>query len=228
MIRFFVNHPVATWMLFAALIICGVYALPRLDIQAMPETELPSLTIHTRWNGASPSAVQRSITIPIEEAARKVHGVEELTSRSSPGRSRVSVSFRRDTNIEFARLEISEQLGAVRRNLPSTAGQPVIVPYVPEEFRTEDFFTFSLISKLTTNQLREEAETWLVPRLLSVQGVADAEMQGGARPLVKVLLDLELMERYNLTADGVYNRLEALDDIVPAGAVRRSGLEPCS
>ncbi|MBU1698794.1 MAG: efflux RND transporter permease subunit [Candidatus Eisenbacteria bacterium] len=225
MIRFFINHPVATWMLFAALMICGAYALPRLNIEAMPETELPSLTIHTRWNGASPSAVQRSITIPIEEAARKVHGIEELTSRSSPGRSQVTVSFRRDTNLEFARLEISEQLGAVRRNLPSTAGQPVIEPYVPEEFRTEDFFTFSLISTLTTNQLREEAEAWLVPRLLSIQGVADAEMQGGSRPLVKVLLDLELMERYNLTADGVYSRIEALDDILPAGAIRRSGLE---
>ncbi|MBD3336415.1 MAG: MMPL family transporter, partial [Candidatus Eisenbacteria bacterium] len=225
MIRFFVRHPVATWMLFAALIICGVYALPRLDIQAMPETELPSLTIWTRWNGASPSAIQRSITVPIEEAARRVHGVEKLTSRSSPGWSKVEVAFRRDVNIEFARLELSEQLGGVRGELPGTAGQPNIVPYVPEEFRTDDFFTVSLISPLSTNELREEAETWLVPRLLSVEGVADAELQGGARPLVKVKLDLEMMERYGLTADGVYKRLTVLDDIIPAGAVRRNGLE---
>jgi len=225
MIRFFVRHPVSTWMLFAALIFMGLYALPKLDIEAMPETDLPSLTIYTRWNGASPSAIQRSITIPIEEAAQKLHGVEEISARSSPGRSEVEVSFRRDVDIEFARLELSEQLGAVRRNLPSTAGQPVIVPYVPEEFRTDDFFTFSLVSPLPTNELREKAETWLLPRLLSISGVADAELQGGARPLIKILLDMSLMERYGLTADAVFNRVAALDDIIPAGAIRRSGME---
>ena len=69
MIRFAVDHPVATWMLFTALIVTGVYAVPRLNIEAMPETDLPELSISTYWNGASPSAIQRSITLPIEEAA---------------------------------------------------------------------------------------------------------------------------------------------------------------
>jgi multidrug efflux pump subunit AcrB len=50
MIRFCVDHPVATWMIFGAAILCGIYALPRLDIEAMPETELPSLSIETRSN----------------------------------------------------------------------------------------------------------------------------------------------------------------------------------
>jgi HAE1 family hydrophobic/amphiphilic exporter-1 len=137
----------------------------------------------------------------------------------------VTIEFRRDVNLEFARLELSEQLGAVRRNLPATATQPVIIPIIPEEFRTDDFFSVSLISSLSTNELRERSEQWLLPRLLAVSGVADAELQGGARPLLKVLLDLELMERYGLTADGIYERLNVLDDILPAGAVRRSGLE---
>jgi HAE1 family hydrophobic/amphiphilic exporter-1 len=65
MIRFAVDHPVATWMLFTALIVTGVYAVPRLNIEAMPETDLPELSIVTSWNGASPSAIQRSITLPI-------------------------------------------------------------------------------------------------------------------------------------------------------------------
>jgi len=225
MIRFWIRHPVATWMLFSALIICGVYALPRLTIEAMPEMELPSLSVYTVWNGASPKAIQRSITVPIEEAVRRVHGVEEVTSRSWPGRSRVSVSFQRDINLDFARLDLSEQLGAVRRTLPASATQPTIVPYVPEEFRTEDFFTVSLISPLSTNELREKAETWLIPRLLAVPGVADAELQGGARPVLRVLLDFERMERYGLTADGIYERIQQLDDIIPAGAVRRRGQE---
>jgi HAE1 family hydrophobic/amphiphilic exporter-1 len=223
MIRFWVQHPVATWMLLTALIICGVYALPHLSIEAMPELELPSLTIVTAWTGASPKAIQRSITVPIEEAVRRVHGVEKVTARSSPGRSEVEVAFRRGTNLDFARLDLSEQLGAVRRGLPVMASQPVIVPYMPEEFRATDFLLVSLISPLSTNELRERAEDWILPRLLAVPGVADVELQGGALPVLRVLLNLDLMERYGITADEIYSRLQALDTILPAGTVRRNG-----
>ena len=225
MIRAFVDHPVATWMLFTALVIMGVYAMPRLEIEAMPETELPSLSVVTTWNGASPAAVQRSLTIPIEEAARRVHGVEEIESRSRPGRSSVQVSFRRDVNMEFAQLELAEQLGGVRSTLPSAASQPQVVPYVPEEFRTGDFLTISLISPLTANDLRDKAESWLLPQLLAIQGVADVELQGGALPLLKVKLDFQLLERYGISADLVFARLSVLDDIMPAGSIRRTGRE---
>ena len=70
MTNFFVRHPVTTWMIFGMFVVLGIYSLPKLQIEAMPEIELPTLSVTTLWNGASPQAVQRSITIPIEEAAR--------------------------------------------------------------------------------------------------------------------------------------------------------------
>jgi len=225
MIRYCVDHPVTTWMVFAALVLLGLYALPRLEIEAMPETELPSLTVRTTWTGASPAAVQRSLTIPIEEAAHKVYGVEEITSRSRPGISEVTVSFLRDTDMEFAQLDMSEQLGGIRRSLPATANQPQIVPFVPEEFRTDDFLTISLISPLTANDLRDKSESWLKNRLLSIEGVADVELQGGALPLTRIELDYQIMDQYGLHADLIFSRIAAMDDILPAGSVRRNGRE---
>ena len=212
-------------MLFAALVVMGIYALPRLDLEAMPEVELPSLTITTTWLGASPRAVQRSITVPLEEAAQKVHGVEKIRATSFPGRSEIEVSFRRGIEIEFARLELAEHLGSVRRLLPASAGQPSVVPFVPDEFRTDDFFTVSLVSPLAADDLRDKAEDWIVPRLLAIPGVADAELQGGARRLVRIRLSLESLERYGLTPDAVFRRIDALDEIVPAGEIRDRGLE---
>jgi hydrophobic/amphiphilic exporter-1 (mainly G- bacteria), HAE1 family len=225
MIRFAVDHPVATWMLFAALVVTGLYALPRLNIEAMPETDLPELSIVTGWNGASPSAVLRSITLPIEEAVAGCHGVEDLDSVSNHGQSSVTVKFKRGTNMEFARLELSERIGAVRRTLPAQANQPYIQPFVPEELQSEDFFSISLVSPLSMNELRERAETWVKPRFLAIPGVADAELRGGARPLVRILMDLELVERYGLSVNNISNRILELDDIVPAGAIRNSGQE---
>jgi HAE1 family hydrophobic/amphiphilic exporter-1 len=225
MTRFFVRHPVATWMIFGAFVLLGAYALPRLQIEALPEVDLPTLTIQTFWNGASPQAIQRSITVPVEEAARKVHGVEEIKSTSRAGWSQVEVSFRRGVEIEFARVDLNEQLGAVRRNLPLNAGQPQILPYIPEEFRTEQYFTFSLESLLDPNELNDLAEEWVIPQLLAVDGVADARVQGGARPLIKIFLDRRKLELYGITPDEVLASLDRLDDLEGAGEVYDRGTE---
>jgi HAE1 family hydrophobic/amphiphilic exporter-1 len=169
--------------------------------------------------------VQRSLTLPIEESVRNVHGVESVRSTSRASRSQVEVEFRRDVDIDFARLELNEQLGSVRRNLPLGATQPFVVAHVPEEFQTENFFTFSLESNLSPNELREQAEIWIIPRLLAVDGVADARVQGGARPLLKILLDRQKLDLYGLTADQVFNAVDRLDDLYAAGSIRQQGLE---
>lgn len=225
MTRFFVRHPVTTWMIFCAFVVLALYALPKIEVDAIPEVDLPSLTISTTWNGASPQAVQRSITLPIEEAMRSVYGVENVTSVSSAARSRVTAEFRRGVDLDFARLEMNEALGSVRRNLPLGAAQPTIQPYVPEEFGNENFFTFSIESSLGPNELREEAEKWIVPQVLGIEGVADATVSGGALPLVKILLDRQKLEFYGITADEVFQSVSTLDQLVAAGAVREDGLE---
>lgn len=225
MTRFFVRHPVTTWMIFGAFVLLGAYALPRLQVEAMPEVDLPTLTVHTYWNGASPQAIQRSITVPVEEAARKVHGVENIESVSRAGASQVEISFRRGVDIEFARVDLNEQLGAVRRNLPLNAGQPQILPYIPEEFRTEQFFTFNLESALSPNELNDLAEQWVVPRIIALEGVADALVMGGARPLLKIFLDRMKLDLYGITPDEVFAAIDRLDDLNGAGTVYQAGVE---
>jgi len=225
MTRWFLDHPVASWVLFGALVILGAYALPRLRIESMPEVELPGLTVTTSWVGASPVAVQRSITVPVEEAVRRVHGVEKVVARSSPGLSEVEVSFRRDVNVEYARLELAEQLGAVRRSLPLNARPPEIRGDVPEEFRVQDFFTLSLISSLDPNALREQAEKWIVPQVAAVEGVASAEVQGGADRLLRVVLDRVKLRVLGLDVETALRAITSADDVRAGGVVRQGERE---
>ncbi len=225
MTRFFLRRPVTTWMIFLAFAVLAVYAIPRIEIEALPEVDLPSLTVSTRWQGASPKAVQRSLTRPIEEAVQNVHGVESVKSTSRAGQSLVEVEFRRGLDLDFARLHLSEQLGAIRRDLPAGATPPEIQPFVPEEFKTDQFFTFSIESTLEPNDLREAAETWIMPRVLAVDGVADAQVRGGARPLLEVILDRQLLDLYQISADQVFVAVDRLDQLSAAGAVRERGLE---
>jgi HAE1 family hydrophobic/amphiphilic exporter-1 len=225
MTRFFVRHPVSTWMIFIAFVVLAVYALPKIEVEAIPEVDLPTISVTTTWNGASPKAIQRSITLQVEEAVRGTHGVEKITSESRAGRSVVTAELRRNIELDFARLEINERLGDVRRNLPLGANQPVIQSFVPEEFQTEQFFSFSVESELMPNELRERSERWIVPQVLGLDGVADASVLGGANPLVKISLDRRKLEFYDISADEVFGVVTALDDLLSAGAVEEDGLE---
>ena len=225
MTKLFLRHPVSTWMLFGGFVVMGLYALPKLKIEAIPEVDLPSLSITSSWNGASPQAIQRSLTLPIEEAARQVHGVESVKSTSRPGRSSVEVEFRRGTNLEFARLDLNEQLGSVRRNLPLNATQPQVLPYIPQEFQSEQFFTASIESPLGSNELRERAETWILPRVTAIEGVADAEIRGGSRALLKILLDRDKLELYNLNLGEILQAVGEIDALSAAGVVKENGYE---
>ncbi len=225
MTKLLLDRPVTTWVLFAALVVLGVYACPKLRVESMPEVELPSVTVSTNWTGASPTAVHRSITVPIEEAVRRVHGIEEVVARSYPGRSLIDVSFRRNVNVEYARLELAEQLGAVRHNLPATAQPPQIVGDVPDEFQTDEFFSVSLTSALDPNDLRAEAEKWIVPQVMGIDGVAHAEIRGGADRVLRVILDREKIELQNLSADAIFQSILSLDDVAAGGVVRQGALE---
>ncbi len=225
MTRLLLDRPVTTWVFFAALVVLGVYACPKLRVESMPEVELPSVTVATNWTGASPTAVHRSITVPIEEAVRRVHGIEEVVARSYPGRSMVDVSFRRDINVEYARLELAEQLGAVRQSLPSSAQPPQIVGDVPDEFETEEFFSVSLTSSLDPNDLRAEAEKWIVPQVMGIDGVASAQIRGGADRVLRVILDREKIELQQLSADAILRSILSMDDIAAGGVVRRGPVE---
>ena len=98
MIKFCLKFPVTTWMIFMSFVVFGIYSLPRLKIEAVPDVNLPTLTVTTQWNGASPQAVQRSISIPIEEAVQDVRGIEKIESTSRAGNSTVTISFRRGIN----------------------------------------------------------------------------------------------------------------------------------
>ncbi len=221
----FLKRPVTTWMVFSAFVVTGLYALPKLKVESMPEVDLPSISVVTRWNGASPQAIQRSLTLPVEEAVRKVHGVESVRSESRPGTSRVTVELRRDVNLDFAQLDINEQLGPLRKDLPLGAQPPNVVAFVPEDFQTEQFFAASIESPLPPNELRQRAEDWIVPRILGIEGVADARIQGGSRPVLKVILDQEKLDLYRIGAAEVTGAIVGLDAIDAAGVIREEGLE---
>jgi hydrophobic/amphiphilic exporter-1 (mainly G- bacteria), HAE1 family len=226
MIRFSIRRPVAVAMLYGALALLGVASWLRVPVELLPETELPRLRVTAAWPGASPEVTEAFLTSPIEAAVQQVRGVEKVTSTSEEERGVVEVRFGRGVDLDFARLELSEQLAALDENLPDGALRPVVEPYVPEEFaeQSRPFLGYTLTGPLTTEALATVLDETVAPELRQVPGVADVRGFGGRELLLEVALDERRILALGLTPDAVRQKVAALEDVREAGRVSRGGM----
>ena len=112
MIRMSIRRPVAVAMAYLAVALLGAAAWRNIPIELLPDEDLPRLTVTAEWPGSSPETVEAFLTSPLESTVQLVQGVEKVTSTSQEGRTEIEVDFARDTDMDFARLDLSERLAS--------------------------------------------------------------------------------------------------------------------
>ena len=229
MIRLSIRRPVAVSMGYFAVALLGVAAWRNIPIELLPDTELPQLHVTAQWRGASPEAMEAFVTAPLEAAVQQVRGVEKIESVSSENLGRaeanITVEFSRDTDMDFAHMELAERLAALDDELPAEVPSPRIEPYVPEEFRAQQraFLRYTLTGPYTLEALRAHVDDDLVPELLLEDGVAGVEVSGGRDRLLEIALDERKVNALGLGPALVWQRILELEYVSEAGMVRRGG-----
>ncbi len=230
MIRSSIRRPVAVAMTYLAVALLGVAAWQGIPIELLPDTDLPRLRITATWPGASPQTVEAFLTSPVEGAVQEVRGVENITSVSYQefglGRARIDVEFARDTEMDFARLELSERMATLEEELPPGIGPIQVDPYVPEEFQEQEsrsFLRYTITGPHTPVALRAHVDDVVVPALSQLDGVALVDARGGRERLLEITLDPRRVTALGLTPPEVVQRVNDLDLVREAGAVRDGG-----
>jgi HAE1 family hydrophobic/amphiphilic exporter-1 len=176
-----IDRPVATAMVFLALLATGVYSFLNTPIELMPKEDFPLLHIRTAWGGVPPEVIQTQVTAPLEEACAGVKGITKMTSSSQIGMSTITLEFDPKTNMEFAQLALREELAKTRPLLPPLV-RPMLQPYVPEEFREGPFLQYTVSGDYGLQELQELVKEKLEIGLGSVRGVSAVEVAGGSEP----------------------------------------------
>ncbi|MYE16892.1 MAG: efflux RND transporter permease subunit, partial [Gemmatimonadetes bacterium] len=223
MIRFFVRRPVAIAMAYLAVASLGVFAWRNIPIELVPDTSLPRLTITGTWPGASPETVEAFMTSPLEATIQLIKGVEKVTSTSRENLATINVEFARDTDMDFARLDLSERIATLEESeLPPGVRSVVVEPYVPREFETQrgPALRYTFTGARTLESLREHLNDVVIPELSQVEGVAVVRAYGGRERLLEIELDRELMNAMGVEPSEVALRIGELDLVREAGAVR--------
>ena len=228
MIRASMRRPVAVAMGYLAVGLLGLAAFRNVPLELYPDTRLPRLTVAATWFGTSPEAVEAFLTSPLEAAIQLVRGTEKVTSISEEGRASIEVQFARDTDMDFARLDLSERLASLEENeLPPGIDRVTVQPYVPPALaeQNQPFLSYTYTGARTLEFLRHYLLEQVVPELRRIEGVAVTRVYGGRDRLLEVELDKDLMSTFNITAQMVAGRLHDLDLVREAGAVRAGANE---
>ncbi len=128
----FARHPVAANLLMVTLLLLGVWALSKLNVQFFPDFEVEVVTVRTVWAGASAEDVETAITLPLEQALRTTAQLDQLTSTSSAGVSVIRLEFPTDTDMGGATRRVEALVNGVRQ-LPAQAERPQITHAVRYE-----------------------------------------------------------------------------------------------
>lgn len=212
-----IKRPVFASVLSLILVIFGLVAFDRLPLREYPDIDAPIVSIDTRYPGASASVVETRITQIIEDRIAGVEGIRFIDSRSSDGRSRISVEFSIDQDIDAAANDIRDRISGVMDNLPEDADPPEV-----EKADSNDdvIIWLNLASEtMTTPELSDYAQRYLVDRFSALDGVARVQVGGARDYAMRVWIDRKALAARGLTVADLEQALRSENIEAPAGSL---------
>jgi HAE1 family hydrophobic/amphiphilic exporter-1 len=229
MIRGSIRRPVAITMTYLSLVALGIGAWQRLPIEFMPNTSLPRLSVSASWGSSVAEAVERFVTSPLESEIAQIKGVDSVWSTSNKGNASIGVIFQRNTDMNFARLELAERVRALTTNGTLPQGVSVNVSqYIPDNTprASQTFLRYQVNGPYTLEALYAHIEKVIRPALLDVDGVSDVVVSGGGNTrTVRIELDDNKLNSYGVTTNDIMTRARELTYVSSVGLVNASGTQ---
>ncbi|MEO5510284.1 MAG: efflux RND transporter permease subunit [Longimicrobiales bacterium] len=212
-----IGRPVAVAMAFIAVVILGVLSFTRLPVDLLPDIAYPKLVIYTTYPGVAPAEIERFLSRPIESVTGQVPGLERVESSSREGTSLVTLRFAWGTNMDFAALNVREQLDGLTGSLPQGAKRPIVLRTDP---RSEPIMAISA-SGAELWDLKELSESVFRRRLEQIDGIAQASVTGGLEREIHVDVNPRQLEALGVTIDQISNALASANVSAPSGTIMR-------
>lgn len=214
--RIAVRRPIATIMVFMAVMVFGLFSYVRLPIDLFPEIEPPFMTVITTYQGAGALEVEQNVTDDLEQALSTVPNLLEITSSSVDNLSTITLEFDYGINLDEAANDVRDVLGRVSSFLPDDVDDPIIYKFSSASMPV---VIFSATADQSYNDLERILDDQIVGPLNRIEGVGAVTIIGAPLPQIEIILDPQRFEAYGLNLQQVAQTLTAENVIVPAGRV---------
>ena len=214
----FVRRPVMTVLLMAGILIFGLAAYRLLPVSTLPNVDFPTIQVTAELPGASPETMASAVATPLEKQFSTIPGIDEMSSVSSQGTTRITLQFVLDRDIDAAAQDVNSAIAATARQLPATMPAPPSFRKVnPADFPV--FFLALTSGTLPLSTVNEYAETYLAQRISTINGVAQVQVFGQQKYAVRVQVDPNALAARGVGINEVEQAVSQANVNLPTGTL---------
>jgi multidrug efflux pump len=218
-----IRRPVFATVLSLILVLIGLMAFSRLTIREYPNIDEPQVSVSTNYAGASAEIVESQVTQVLEGSLAGIEGIDTIESTSRAESSRITIRFRTGINIDSATSDVRDRVSRVRRALPDEIDEPSIAKV--EADAQPIMFIVMRSTNMTSLELTDYVDRYVVDRFKNLDGVADVTINGERRYTMRVWIDAERMAGYGLTVQDVETAIRNQNADIPAGRIESAERE---
>ncbi|RPA62986.1 efflux RND transporter permease subunit [Shewanella frigidimarina] len=213
-----VKRPVVAIVLSLLLCVFGLVSFSKLSVREMPDVQNPVVTVMTTYSGASATIMESKITKSLEDELTGISGIDEITSTTRNGMSRISIEFELGWDLTEGVSDVRDAVAKAQRRLPDEADDPIVSK---DNGTGEPSIYVNLSSEnMDRTQLTDYAQRVLEDRFSLITGVSSVNISGGLYKVMYVQLKPQLMAGRNVTTNDIISALNTENLETPGGEVR--------
>ena len=212
-----IRRPVFATVLSLLLLLLGAVSFTKLSTREYPRIDEPVVNVSTRLIGASSEVIESQVTKPLEDSIAGIDGVEILTSISRAEQSQITARFKLSKDPDSAAADVRDRVSRVRGRLPEAIDEPIIAKVEADAFPV--IWLAFTSETMTPLQVTDVVTRIVKPRLQTVPGVADVQINGDRKFAMRIWLDPDKLASYRLTVQDVEDALRKQNLEVPAGRI---------
>lgn len=209
------KRPVLATVINALMVAFGLFAVTQLPLREAPDIDPPIVSVDTNYTGAAADIVENKVTRVIEDEISGIEGIRTIESVSSDGRSRITVEFNLERDIDAAANDIRDRVSRVLDRLPDEADPPDISK---ADADAQPIMWLTMTSQtMSSLELFDFADRQLIDRLSAIDGVSRVRLGGEQRYAMRIWLDRRAMAARNIAVTDIEQALRRENVELPAG-----------
>jgi HAE1 family hydrophobic/amphiphilic exporter-1/multidrug efflux pump len=218
------RRPVLATVMNIMIIVFGVTGFTFLAVRDYPAIDPAVVSVNTSYTGANADIIETQITEPLEKQINGIPGIRTLSSSSSLGFSQITVEFNLGIDLEAAASDVRDKVGQAARSLPQDIDAPPVVSKA--DANSDPILILALQSQTKSLlELSDYAENVLQQQFQTINGVSSVGLFGQKRYAMRLWLDPDKMNTYNVSFTDLRNALNTENIDLPPGKIYGSNTE---
>ncbi len=203
-------------VVFTILTLVGIFSYTRLNVELIPNIDVPYNAVMTIYPGAAPGEVESSVTKPIEDAVSAMEGIDKIRSYSVEGMSIVLIELQDYMDADVSLQDCERKVNAILDDLPEDVELP---QYMKIDMNMFPIMSIAASADMPEQQFYDLIDLNIVPYISQIKGVAKVDIIGGNQREIQVKADAQKLQQYGISLTQIKQMIAASNLDFPVGKV---------